>query len=149
MFSWFRKKTEENVLHIDEINELNVSEPVESIIPQSLPDTCPISQELSDTDFSHEPVPSLQQNLSPESNEAKDLIKGVAEQEPFLTDYIYPTVDLLNETETDINNNFEELEKNKEVIVSTLSSYKVNIKSISVTAGPTLHLVRSRSCYWC
>ncbi|MEH0155383.1 DNA translocase FtsK [Limibacter armeniacum] len=55
--------------------------------------------------------------------------------------YQYPDLDLLNEAPTDkIKVTEEELAKNKEKIVETLNDFKINIKSISATIGPTVTL---------
>lgn len=58
-----------------------------------------------------------------------------------LADYIFPGIDLLNDYGNDkINIYKEELEKNKDRIVETLSNYNIKIQKIKATVGPTVTL---------
>ena len=58
-----------------------------------------------------------------------------------LSNYKFPTLDLLNEYgNTGITINQEELEENKNTIVQTLKHYKIDISQIKATIGPTVTL---------
>ena len=59
-----------------------------------------------------------------------------------LSKYKFPTIELLKEytTNSGITINQEELEENKNKIVSTLNNYKIGIASIKATVGPTVTL---------
>lgn len=58
-----------------------------------------------------------------------------------LPKYRYPTIDLLeNYQEDSLALNHEELQKNKEQIISTLRSFGIEIQKISATVGPTVTL---------
>lgn len=71
---------------------------------------------------------------------------SIEDNEPYapeldLPDYKFPTLDLLEERETeDIILNKEELEKNKNQIIQTLRSFGIEIQRISATVGPTVTL---------
>ena len=83
--------------------------------------------------------------------EARPTIKhgahiSIASNEPYapeldLPDYRFPTLDLLaNRTQQAISLNKEELERNKDQIIQTLSSFGIEIQHISATVGPTVTL---------
>ncbi len=83
--------------------------------------------------------------------EEKPVIKhgahiSIASNEPYapeldLPDYKFPTLDLLeNRSEQTISLNKEELERNKDQIIQTLSSFGIEIQQISATIGPTVTL---------
>lgn len=58
-----------------------------------------------------------------------------------LPNYKFPTLDLLDETEQGaISLDREELEKNKNQIISTLRSFGIEIQRITATVGPTVTL---------
>ena len=58
-----------------------------------------------------------------------------------LSNYKYPTIDLLKEYSTvGITINQEELEENKNKIVETLRNYKIDIAQIKATVGPSVTL---------
>ncbi len=58
-----------------------------------------------------------------------------------LRDYKFPTIDLLeNRVNTGMNIDKDELENNKNQIINTLKSFKIDIQKISATIGPTVTL---------
>ena len=58
-----------------------------------------------------------------------------------LSDYVFPTIDLLQSHGSDkINIYKEELEANKNKIVETLNHYNIKIQKIKATVGPTVTL---------
>jgi len=71
---------------------------------------------------------------------------AIASNEPYapeldLPDYKFPTLDLLaNRGPQAISLNKEELERNKDQIIQTLSSFGIEIQQISATVGPTVTL---------
>lgn len=70
----------------------------------------------------------------------------IASNEPYapeldLADYKFPTIDLLEDRATEtISLDKEELEKNKNQIITTLRSFGIEIQRISATVGPTVTL---------
>ena len=95
----------------------------------------------------HEPEFSLevkQQNERPAIKHGAHI--SIADNEPYapeldLPDYKHPTLDLLeNRIQQAISLNKEELERNKDQIISTLSSFGIEIQHISATVGPTVTL---------
>ena len=81
-----------------------------------------------------------------EATEEKLAEKLVAEIGPFdpkldLRDFILPSVDLLDDYETNnVGVQKEELEANKNRIVETLNNYAIQIEKIKATIGPTVTL---------
>ncbi len=58
-----------------------------------------------------------------------------------LSNYKYPTLDLLEEYGSDkVKINAEELERNKNQIITTLNNYQIEISKIKATIGPTVTL---------
>ena len=79
-----------------------------------------------------------------EKNLSDKLVSDFGEFDPKLelSKYKFPTIELLKEytTNSGITINQEELEENKNKIVSTLNNYKIGIASIKATVGPTVTL---------
>ena len=76
-------------------------------------------------------------------NLSSKLVEDFGEFDPTLelSDYKFPTLDLLNDYgNQNITIDQEELEVNKNKIVETLSNYKIGIASIKATIGPTVTL---------
>lgn len=57
-----------------------------------------------------------------------------------LSNYRYPTLDLLEDRDDAFNLDKEELEKNKDQIIQTLRSFGIEIQRIAATVGPTVTL---------
>ncbi|TKD65915.1 DNA translocase FtsK [Flavobacterium sp. ASW18X] len=78
------------------------------------------------------------------SSTAEQLVKDFGEFDPTLElgNYKFPPLDLLEQhgANTSITINQEELEENKNKIVSTLKNYKIGIAQIKATIGPTVTL---------
>ena len=78
-----------------------------------------------------------------EENLASKLVADFGLFDPTLdlSNYKYPTIDLLKEYSTGgITINQEELEENKNKIVETLRNYKIEIAQIKATVGPSVTL---------
>ncbi|PKB15088.1 DNA translocase FtsK [Flavobacterium sp. 5] len=78
-----------------------------------------------------------------EDNLASRLVSDFGLFDPTLdlSNYKYPTIDLLKEYSTGgITINQEELEENKNKIVETLRNYKIEIAQIKATVGPSVTL---------
>ena len=77
-------------------------------------------------------------------NLSDKLVSDFGEFDPKLdlSKYKFPTIELLKDyaKNTGITINQEELEENKNRIVSTLNNYKIGIASIKATVGPTVTL---------
>lgn len=97
--------------------------------PPSPPETAP---ELSFEVVHHKEEPLVEE-------------KADMDHEPYapeldLPDFRFPGLDLLEDRDQSITLNKEELEKNKTQILSTLSSFGIEIQRISATIGPTVTL---------
>ncbi len=57
-----------------------------------------------------------------------------------LSNYRFPTLDMLKDYHESIAVNSEELQQNKDKIVNTLKNYKIGISHIKATVGPTVTL---------
>ena len=85
--------------------------------------------------------PKEEENLT--ENLSDKLVADFGEFDPTLelSNFKFPTLDLLKDYgQEGITINKEELEANKNKIVSTLNDYKIGIKSIVATVGPTITL---------
>ena len=74
---------------------------------------------------------------------AKQLVENYGEYDPRLdlSDYRFPTIELLNEPrDKGIIINEEELNENNDTIIKTLADYKIEISKIKATVGPTVTL---------
>lgn len=78
------------------------------------------------------------------NQKTKDLVDEIGEYDPRLelSDYRFPTIDLLKDygIGADVQVTKEELEKNKDKIVTTLNNYNIKISKIKATIGPTVTL---------
>ena len=106
-------------------------------------------EEYEDAEEEHE-APSFSFEVKQQEEERPTIRHGahisIASNEPYapeldLPDYRFPTLDLL---ETRVTENIaldkSELERNKDQIVQTLSSFGIEIQQISATVGPTVTL---------
>lgn len=98
-------------------------------------------EELEDVSLQ---VEATKEEKEETSSSAEQLVKDFGEFDPTLElgNYKYPPLDLLEQhgTNTSITINQEELEENKNKIVSTLKNYKIGIAQIKATIGPTVTL---------
>ncbi|WP_420322740.1 DNA translocase FtsK [Flagellimonas sp.] len=115
-------------------------------------DIPPLQQEAGlDVNLPEEEVPDIDLKVEKvtEEKEEKDikadqLVKDFGEFDPKLElgNYKFPSLDLLDQhgATGGITINQEELEENKNRIVSTLKNYKIGIAQIKATIGPTVTL---------
>ena len=73
------------------------------------------------------------------ANEQKDeyFIGDKPEPEP-IPEYVYPTIDLLDEGPSHYSTSPEEIEKNKELLRRVLADFKINVTDIACSCGPTI-----------
>ncbi len=73
------------------------------------------------------------------ANEEKEeyFIGEKPEPEP-IPEYVFPPIDLLQEGPTHYSTSPEEIEKNAELLRGVLQDFKINIKEISCSCGPTI-----------
>ena len=113
----------------------NTNDDFEIEIPQDTPFTPP-----TDAGFSVE-IPEAEAAL--DDDDLNSLRKEYGDYDPKLdlASYVLPSIDLLKEYgSSTISVNKEELERNKNKIVETLSHYKIEIAKIKATVGPTVTL---------
>lgn len=99
-------------------------------------------EETDDNNLSFE-VTTVEEKIAVPANGAHITVESGEPYDPALDlpDYKFPTLDLLEEIEQGaISLDREELEKNKNQIISTLRSFGIEIQRITATVGPTVTL---------
>ena len=112
------------------------------------PSPKPTAAEVAAMDSSSDPENNFVIETAPEEeiieeNLASRLVSDFGLFDPTLdlSNYKYPTIDLLKDYSTGgITINQEELEENKNRIVDTLRNYKIEIAQIKATVGPSVTL---------
>ncbi|MCD8400978.1 hypothetical protein G1K66_11610 [Tenacibaculum finnmarkense] len=96
----------------------------------------PIAEEIEVSVEKHVEEKSVTENLS------DALLKDFGEFDPTLDlgHFKFPTLDLLKQYNEVISIDADELEANKNRIVTTLQNYKIGISDIKATVGPTITL---------
>ena len=90
-----------------------------------------------------EPVFTIEEAKSDTDELAEQLVEAQGVYDPTLelANYRFPTLELLNEYEASkVQVTQEELNQNKDRILSTLTNFKIGIQSIKATIGPTVTL---------
>ena len=87
-------------------------------------------------------IEKVAEEKSVSENLSDSLVKDFGEFDPTLdlSNYKFPTFNLLKEYNQTISVDPEELEANKNKIVETLKNYKIGIAQIKATVGPTITL---------
>ncbi|MBC7847714.1 MAG: DNA translocase FtsK [Flavobacterium sp.] len=114
--------------------------PIEVVTP---PPYIAPTPEIIHTDDEHFVIEKAAEEDIIEENLASKLVADFGLFDPTLdlSNYKYPTIDLLKEYSTGgITINQEELEENKNRIVETLRNYKIEIAQIKATVGPSVTL---------
>ena len=57
-----------------------------------------------------------------------------------LQNYIFPSIEVLNEYDNEIIVDKKELEENKKIIIETLLHFKIEITAMNAEVGPTITL---------
>lgn len=136
----FEKETEK----IPEVNEPLVENPFESEEKQELI----LETDVPEVETKTEPDGELELEVQASQVEEDKPSSGgqIASDEPYdpsldLRDYKFPHIELLEDRKTSgVNIDKEELENNKNQIINTLKSFKIDIQKISATVGPTVTL---------
>lgn len=131
------KKNEEQepLMENEEEDEDEIVKPI--ILPRSTPppviDTSGIELEIKTAEISlHDELPEMAEK-----------VQQLKPYDPILDlrDYKYPSLELLDTHGSDkIVQDSNELENNKNQIITTLKNYDINIQKISATVGPTVTL---------
>ncbi|HRG80821.1 MAG TPA: DNA translocase FtsK, partial [Cyclobacteriaceae bacterium] len=90
-----------------------------------------------------EPLFTIEEPKSDTDELAEQLVEAQGVYDPTLDlgSYKFPTLELLNEYEASkVQVTQEELNQNKDRILSTLTNFKIGIQSIKATIGPTVTL---------
>jgi S-DNA-T family DNA segregation ATPase FtsK/SpoIIIE len=90
-----------------------------------------------------EPVFTIEEPKNETDELAEQLVEAQGIYDPTLdlSSYKFPTIELLNEYEASkVQVTQEELNQNKDRILSTLTNFKIGIQSIKATIGPTVTL---------
>ncbi len=109
-----------------------------------------------DTPIAAAPMPKEEKELAPtpapqinlEAMSAEDLLEDMSEVAPdesgeeapeIVTPYVFPNIDFLAANKSiDNSDHTEELQSNAKILVETLSSFRVGIKEVSYSRGPTI-----------
>jgi DNA segregation ATPase FtsK/SpoIIIE, S-DNA-T family len=121
----------------------NPSEITLKPLPKVIPPPYTGSMEIIKTEDDHFVIEKAPEEDIIEENLASRLVADFGLFDPTLdlSNYKYPTIDLLKEYSTGgITINQEELEENKNRIVETLRNYKIEIAQIKATVGPSVTL---------
>lgn len=138
----------------EESNPINLSNTNILIEESSHPDTTthsteleidiPTTEETVEDDISLTIEETKKEEILSENEPNKNIYDQFGPYDPKLDlpKYKYPTLDLLTNynTNNNITINNEELEENKNKIVTTLANYGIGISSIKATVGPTVTL---------
>lgn len=138
----------------EESNPINLSNTDILIEESSHPDTTthsteleidiPTTEETVEDDISLTIEETKKEEILSENEPNKNIYDQFGPYDPKLDlpKYKYPTLDLLTNynTNNNITINSEELEENKNKIVTTLANYGIGISSIKATVGPTVTL---------
>ncbi|HEY6142430.1 MAG TPA: DNA translocase FtsK [Flavobacterium sp.] len=125
---------------ISNSSEIGVKSPPMEVTP---PPYIAPSPEIIHTDDEHFVIEKAPEEDIIEENLASKLVADFGLFDPTLdlSNYKYPTIDLLKEYSSGgITINQEELEENKNKIVETLRNYKIEIAQIKATVGPSVTL---------
>jgi S-DNA-T family DNA segregation ATPase FtsK/SpoIIIE len=120
-----------------------IDESIQSILPQEEIKPARRSRENKEADLALE-IKEVPNEIVEEQEEGKE--KGYEELPPYeptldLRDYRYPVLDLLETHGSEkIVQDANELENNKNQIISTLRNYDIEIQKIMATVGPTVTL---------
>lgn len=132
----------EKMPEVPQLPEVESDEtPEEQPIEMELPVTKPATRKEK------EPVEEVALEIKvAETEESPATAEKVLSSKPYdpvldLRDYKYPVIELLeNHGSEKIEKDADELEKNKNQIISTLKNYDITIQRISATVGPTVTL---------
>lgn len=137
---------ENNPINLSDIN-LQVEEsfdPNGVIHTTELEIDIPTTEETVEDDISLTIEEIKKEKILPENQVNKNIYNQFGPYDPKLDlpKYKYPILDLLTNynTNNNITVNSEELEENKNKIVTTLANYGIGISSIKATVGPTVTL---------
>jgi len=124
----------------------------EPVLIEPLVDKTPIGEELTldveptmpvKVEKTSEPIFTIEEAKSDTDELAEQLVETQGAYDPTLDlgSYKFPTLELLNEYEASkVQVTQEELNQNKDRILSTLTNFKIGIQSIKATIGPTVTL---------
>lgn len=149
------KDDSENIFAKDKIAEL--ADQIENTPPFAVDEDVPVEEEMelitmdSDVDDVVEEEEVEESGLQLEVEEVKEEVvaKPTEQAQVFtnydptldLSNYKFPPLDLLEEHGSDkVKIDPEELERNKNQIISTLNNYQIEISKIKATIGPTVTL---------
>ncbi len=121
----------------DEAEEISLSEELEITTPE------PSELESSDEEFEIEVATETEDDKTLSEKEVDSKRKEYGEYDPTLdlSSYKLPSIDLLKDYGVSKGSvTKEELEENKNKIVTTLQNYKIEISKIKATVGPTVTL---------
>ncbi len=120
--------------------KVNEEESFVAIMPPLKPNTPAVTAPASDLELEVKVVEPVPEEVLPKKT--TDAL-GIGNYDPILDlrDYKYPSVDLLeNHGSEKIVQDPQELENNKNQIISTLRNYDIEIQKIYATVGPTVTL---------
>ncbi|WP_281321910.1 DNA translocase FtsK [Flavobacterium aestivum] len=127
---------------ISNASEINLEPTIKPVTMEVLPPEAPIKTEAPVKEEAFVIEKAVEEDII-EDNLASRLVSNFGLFDPTLdlSNYKYPTIDLLKEYSTGgITINQEELEENKNRIVDTLRNYKIEIAQIKATVGPSVTL---------
>jgi DNA segregation ATPase FtsK/SpoIIIE, S-DNA-T family len=118
---------------LEEIPEATPELELDVVVPKKQPTVEKVS----------EPIFTIEEPISDADQVAEQLVEAQGVYDPTLelSKYKFPTLELLNEYEASkVQVTQEELNQNKDRILTTLTNFKIGIQSIKATIGPTVTL---------
>jgi DNA segregation ATPase FtsK/SpoIIIE, S-DNA-T family len=118
---------------LEEIPEATPELELDVVVPKKQPAVEKVS----------EPIFTIEEPISDADQVAEQLVEAQGVYDPTLelSKYKFPTLELLNEYEASkVQVTQEELNQNKDRILTTLTNFKIGIQSIKATIGPTVTL---------
>jgi DNA segregation ATPase FtsK/SpoIIIE, S-DNA-T family len=118
---------------LEEIPEATPELELDVVVPKKQPTAEKVS----------EPIFTIEEPISDADQVAEQLVEAQGVYDPTLelSKYKFPTLELLNEYEASkVQVTQEELNQNKDRILTTLTNFKIGIQSIKATIGPTVTL---------
>jgi len=142
------EKSNDSIMTDDNASETNINE--KDNVTISKEDNIEIEEYKEQTNIKkenniHNQEPELEINYhTNENNEIKDgdhiTIDTIFDPTQELSNYRFPTIDLLNDYSLDSSVDENEIKENKNIITETLKNYNIEIIKITANIGPTVTL---------
>ena len=127
---------------ISKHSDVNKKEEISLKVEQTLTPELKVEETLAIEETVEIDVEEVEEEEHASENLSDKILKDFGEFDPTLelSNFKFPTFNLLKQYNESISVDPEELEQNKDRIVETLKNYKIGIAEIKATVGPTITL---------